>query len=89
MISLSIVDYIGKIKDGVAILLSLNIDDVIYEMIFWINKENKYVLSVDEKLLKLLNVESIYDYENLDDLLYKIFQLLPKLNDLFSKFENA
>ena len=39
MVSVSVVDYIGKIKDGVAVLLSLNIDDNIFEMIFWFNKK--------------------------------------------------
>lgn len=87
MASISVIDYIGKIKDGVAIILSINIDDAIYQMIFWFNKHSKYVLTVDENMLKLLNVKTIYEYENLEDLLKKIFQTLPPVKDLFEKFE--
>lgn len=84
--SISIVDYIGKIKNGLAIKLTLNIEDTIYEMIFWFTKEGKYVLTVDERLTELLNVKTIYEYEHLDDLLIKIFTILPPVNDLINKF---
>lgn len=87
MASISVVDYIGKVKDGVAIILSINIDDTIYQMIFWFNKNSNYVLTVDEKMLTLLNVENIYEYENLEDLLKKIFFALPPVKELFEKFE--
>ena len=87
MVSISIVDFIGKIKDGVGVVLSINIDDTIYQMVFWFNKECKYVLSVDEELLKLLNVKTIYEYEHLEDLLRKIFIALPPVKDMFEKFE--
>jgi len=86
-VSISIVDYVGKIKDGVAILLSINIEDIIYQMVFWFNKYGKYVLTPDDKLLKLLNINSIYEYEHLEDLLKKIFMTIPPVNELFKKFE--
>lgn len=86
-VSISIVDYIGKIKDGVATLLSININDTIYQMIFWFNSECKYVLTVDDSLLKLLDIKSIYEYEHIDDLLKKIFLTLPPVKELFEKFE--
>lgn len=87
MVSISVIDYIGKIKDGVAILLSLNVDDKIYELIFWFNRTLNYTLTVDEKLLKDLNLESIYDYPHSDKLIKMIFDALPPVNDLFLKFE--
>ena len=87
MVSISVKDYIGKMKNGVAILLSLNIDDTIYQMIFWFNKECKYVLSVEENLLKVLNTNTIYEYEHLSELLEKIFSTLPPVKELFKKFE--
>jgi hypothetical protein len=86
-VSISIVDYIGKVKNGVAVLLSLNIDDKIYQMIFWFNSKSKYVLTTDEKLTELLNITTIYEYEHLEDLLMKIFTVLPPVKDLFEKFE--
>jgi len=87
MVSISVIDYIGKVKDGVATILSINMNDVIYQMIFWFNKESKYVLTVDEALLAILNVKSIYEYEKLEDLLKKIFLALPPVKELFEKFE--
>ena len=86
MVSISIVDYMGKVKDGVATILSINIDDNIYQMIFWFNKDCKYVLTVEDKLLEILNVKSIYDYEYIEELLKKIFLTLPPVKDLFEKF---
>jgi len=85
--SISVIDYIGKVKDGVAIILSINIEDTIYQMIFWVNKHSKYVLTVDEQMLTMLNIKTIYEYENLEDLLKKIFLTLPPIEELFKKFE--
>lgn len=87
MVSISVVDYVGKIKDGLGVVLSMAIEDDVYQMIFWFNKECKYVLSVDEELLKILNVKTIYEYENLEDLLEKIFLALPSVKEMFEKFE--
>lgn len=86
MLSVSVIDYIGKIKEGLAILLSLNVDDKIYEIIFWFDKNSNYTLTVDEKLLKDLNLESIYDYPHTDKLIEIIFKNLPPVKDLFKKF---
>lgn len=87
MVSISVKDYVGKIKDGVAILLSLDIDGTIYQMIFWINKDRKYVLNADQELLNILGVKKIYDYENLEEILTQIFKVLPPINDIFKQFE--
>lgn len=86
MLSVSVVDYYGKIKDGIAILLSLNVDDKIYELIFWFNRNMNYTLTVDEKLMKDLNLENIYDYPYLDQLLDLIFQSLPPKEEIFDRF---
>ena len=87
MVSISIVDYIGKVKDGVAIVMTINIDDTVYQMVFWFNSSCKYVLTVEEELLKLLNINTIYEYEHLEELLKKIFMVLPPVKEMFEKFE--
>lgn len=87
MVSISIVDYIGKVKDGVAVVMTINIDDTVYQMVFWFNTKCKFVLSVEEDLLKVLNIKTIYEYEHLEDLLKKIFITLPPVRDIFKKFE--
>jgi hypothetical protein len=87
LVSISVVDYIGKVKDGVAIMLSINVEDTIYQMIFWFNRNCNYVLTVEDKLLEILKIKTIYEYEHLNDLLEKIFKALPPVKDLFEKFE--
>ena len=86
MLSISVIDYIGKIKDGIAILLSLNVDDKIYELVFWFNRISNYTLTVDEKLLNDLNLESIYEYSYTDQLIKIIFDSIPPVEKLFEKF---
>lgn len=86
-VSISIIDYIGKVKEGVAILLSLNIDDTIFQIVFWFNRGHSYVLNTEDSLLKLLKVDRIYDYEHLEDLLIKIFQTLPPVEEIFKRFD--
>lgn len=86
MISVSIIDYIGKIKNGVAILISLNVNDIIYELVFWFDKKFHYTLTVDEKLMKDLNLESIYDYPYINELIDLIFKELPPVNSIFKTY---
>jgi len=87
MVSVSVIDYIGKVKDGIAILLSLNIDDKIFEMIFWFNRNMKYTLTVQDGLVHYLNLESIYDYKYKDQLIEMIFKTLPPVKDIFKQFD--
>jgi len=87
MISVSVIDYIGKINDGVAILLSLNIEDKIFEMIFWLNPEMNYTLTVQDGLLHFLKLENIEDYPYLEQLMEMIFKKLPDIQEIFKKFE--
>ena len=87
MLSVSVIDFVGKIKDGVAVLLSLNVDDKIYELIFWFNRNMNYTLTVDEKLLKDLYLESIYDYPHTDKLIELIFKSLPPVEEIFKKYQ--
>lgn len=87
MMSISVIDYIGKIKDGIAILLSLNVDDNIFEMIFWFNLDFNYTLTVQDDLLNFLNLDDIYTYKYKEELIDIIFKSLPPIEDLFDKFE--
>lgn len=86
MLSVSVIDYYGKIHDGVTILLSLNVDDKIYELIFWFNRNMNYNLTVDEKLMIDLNITDIYDYPYLNQLLDLIFQSIPPKEELFQRY---
>ena len=87
MLSVSVIDYIGKIKDGIAILLSLNIDDEIYELVFWFNRTLNYTLTVDDKLMKTLGLDNIYDYPYIDKLIDLIFKTIPPVEEIFDKYD--
>lgn len=37
---ISVIDYIGEINNGVAILLSMKVLEKIYQIIYWFNEDN-------------------------------------------------
>ncbi|NPV12836.1 MAG: hypothetical protein HPY57_13775 [Ignavibacteria bacterium] len=88
MISVSLIDYIGKIEDGVAVLLSLMIKDNNYELVYWFNPNNKFRITIEDKFyIDFPKVKNIYEYEYLIDLLYHIdTQLLPPREEIFKEF---
>lgn len=86
-VSISIIDYIGEIGGGVGILLSMKVINSIYEIIYWFDIQGNIKLIPDEQLLKLLNVKDIYDYENIDDLVDKIENVLPDKIEILKEFK--
>lgn len=69
---ISVIDYIGEIKDGVAVLLSMRIKDKIYELFYWFDRNDNYILSADDNFLKDYNLKDIYEYKNYKKLAYYI-----------------
>lgn len=86
IISVSVIDYIGKMDDGVALLLNLIINDELYEIGYWFNLDGKIKIVPEDKLLDKLNLKSIYDYNKLDDLLFIIHSSIPSADEIFSEF---
>jgi len=88
MISVSVVDYIGKIDEGVAVILSLLIDDITYEIIYWFTPTNDFRITIEQKFYDHYpTVKDIYEYEYLIDLLYHIdTEILPPREDIFKEF---
>jgi hypothetical protein len=88
MLSVSLIDYIGQIEDGVAVILSLLILDKKYEIIYWFNPKNDFRITIEDEFYKdYPKVKNIYEYENLIDLLYHIdTQVLPPREDIFKEF---
>jgi hypothetical protein len=93
MISVSLIDYIGilsseELGDGVAVLLSLVIQDNKYEIVYWFNPSNSFRITIEDKFYQdFPKVKNIYEYEYLIDLLYHIdTQVLPKREDIFKEF---
>jgi hypothetical protein len=86
VLSVSIIDYIGKMEDGVALLLSVNIFDQFYEIAYWFNRDGKVRIVPEEKMLNKLGVESIYDYEGLEDLVYILHTNIPNVDKILDEF---
>ena len=89
-INISLIDYIGKIDNGVAVILSLSIDDNLYEMIYWFDNENNRSIKIEEKFYHHYpEIRDIYEYEYLIDLLYYVdMKLLPPKEEIFAEFFN-
>jgi len=88
MINVSLIDYIGEIDGGVAVILSLLLNKEPYEIIYWFNPKNDFRITIEEKFYEHFpDVKDIYDYEYLVDLLFHIdTEVLPKREDIFKEF---
>lgn len=86
ILSVSIIDYIGVVNNGVSLLLSVIILDEIYEVGYWFNKKGNTLIMPDDKMLKKLNVKSIYDYEYIDKLITLIYASIDKKEEILNEF---
>jgi len=89
-ISVSLIDYIGKIENGVGVIISIMINNIPYEMVYWFNRDGKRSIKIEEKFYHHFpQIRDIYEYEYLIDLLYYIDEtLLPSREDIFNEFLN-
>ena len=85
-INVSIIDYLGQIEDGVGLLLSIVAGDISYELGYWFNKEGDFRLTPESKLLKKLNVDDIYKYKYINELVYFIHHSLPDTDEILKEF---
>jgi hypothetical protein len=85
-ISISIIDYLGKIEDGVGLLLSLVIGDNTYELGYWFNKDGHFRIVPDPKLLERLSIDDIYKFEYINEFIYFIHHSLPDTNKILNEF---
>jgi hypothetical protein len=87
-ISVSVIDYLGKVEDGVGLLLSLVAEDTSYELGYWFNKNGHVRLVPEPKLLKKLGIEDIYKYEYIQEFIYFIHHSLPDTDEILNEFLN-
>jgi len=84
---ISVIDYIGKINNGVAVLLSMKVIDKIYEFVYWFDPEDEYLLSCDDNFLNDYNIKIIYEYKNYKKLAYYIHNfVLDNKEDIINEF---
>lgn len=84
---ISVIDYIGEINNGVAVLLSMKVKENIYEIGYWFDKEDNYIISADEIFLKDYGISEIYEYKNYKKLAYYIHTfVLDNKEEIFKEF---
>ena len=87
-ISVSLVDYVGRVENGVAVILSLIILDKQYEIIYWFDQQKNFTITIEDAFYQdFPKVTNIYEYEYLIDLLFHIDTIvLPSREDIFKEF---
>jgi len=84
---ITVIDYLGEIGGGVAVILSMKVRDKIYEIAYWFDPDNNYLISADENFLKDYNLNSIYDYKDYKELAYYIHTfVLDNKKEIFKEF---
>lgn len=84
---ISVIDYIGEINGGVAVLLSMKIKDKIYQIAYWFDKDNNYLISTDDIFLQDYGLKDIYEYKNYKKLAYYIHNfVLDNKEEIFKEF---
>lgn len=84
---ISVIDYIGEINNGVAVLLSMKIGEIIYELGYWFDENDDYMLSCDDNFLNDFNIKSVYEYKNYKKLAYYIHNfVLNNKDEIFKEF---
>jgi D-Tyr-tRNAtyr deacylase len=84
---ISVIDYIGEINGGVAVLLSMKVGEKIYEIAYWFDKENNYRISSDDNFLQDYNIKDIYEYKDYKKLAYYIHNfVLNNKDEIFKEF---
>lgn len=84
---ISINDFLGKIENGVAVDLSIKINEKIYHLMYWFDKNDNYKMSADKNFLDDFKINSIYEYKNYKKLAYYIHNfIITDKEELFEKF---
>lgn len=88
MVSIGLVDYMGKIEDGVGMILSLIIGEKNYEIMYWFNRDNKYRLVIEDSFYyDNVNIKDIYRYEHTPELISYINNVIIKDKEaVFNEF---
>lgn len=87
IITVSIIDVIGKYEDGISLMLSVLVYDEMYEIAYWFNKDGQIRLVPEQRFIDMLGVvETIYDYELIEDLIYVIHTNIPNMDKIQKEF---
>lgn len=85
-IKVDIIDYLGKIDDGIIVLISLSYDGEYYEGTFYY-KENLIALTPDETLEEKLG-SVIEDWEGYNELVLDIIKKLVPYDEMIKRIDD-
>ena len=85
-ISVSVIDYLGKMDDGVGMLLSIVSDDTVYELAYWFDKIGRFRLVPEQKLLDKLELSDIYEYKYINEFIYFIHNNIGDTDKILEQF---
>ncbi len=85
-ITISVIDYLGKMNDGVGLLLSMVAGDTSYEIAYWYNREGHIRIVPEPKLLNKLGVNDIYEFKYINELIYFIHSNLKDTDKILDEF---
>lgn len=87
--SVSIIDIVGEMNNGLAILFNILINNKeSYELLFWYNEEGSIVIEPENKFLERLGVTDIKDYSNYEPMAFVIYSNIPNPDGLLDKYLN-
>lgn len=87
IINLSIIDIVGEMDGGLAILFNMLINEKdSYEVIFWYNKKGDVIIEVEDRLLERLNVTDITKYDKFTELAFIFYSNIPDPDELLVKY---
>lgn len=84
--NISLIDYIGEVNDGIAILLSWILDDEYFEFIFWFNPKNDYKIFAESNLTSKLGIDNMHDWEQIENFIIFINSIIPPKSEIFKEF---
>ena len=82
----SIIDYVGKIDNGVAILISITIYEFTFQGMYWFDKDNNKILEIENNFLKLFSCLKTDDLPFLNELIEDIESILPDKQEIFEAY---
>jgi hypothetical protein len=85
-ITVAIIDYIGKIGEGVSLLMCLVTQDETFEFTYWYDRKGNIRLVPEQRLLDRLKVKNIYEYVRINELVYFIHHSIPDPDKILDEF---
>lgn len=87
-VNISILDWIGKVRGGVSVLLTFKIINDTYDIVYWFHPNGEYRIIMDKRFMIKFNIENIYEQPYFDELKdYIDHKVLPSKSEIWSEYD--